>query len=84
MALSSRATEIGRAIQAVAHERRDALRQQIAKLIAPAPRQLVDAIAAADTRGVDRRARLRALDGRSGVDRADGGANESAANSTAR
>jgi hypothetical protein len=37
MALSSRATEIGRAIQAVAQERRDALRQQISKVIAPAP-----------------------------------------------
>ena len=49
VALSSRSTEIGRAIQAVAHERRDELRQQIAKLIAPAPRQLVEQSPLADT-----------------------------------
>lgn len=49
MALSSRATEIGRAIQAVAQERRDALRQQIAKVIAPAPRMAVAQSPVADT-----------------------------------
>jgi len=49
IALSSRATQIGRAIQAVAHERRDALRQQIAKLIAPTPHQVVTQSGLADT-----------------------------------
>jgi Mrp family chromosome partitioning ATPase len=49
MALSARATEIGRAIQAVAQERRDALREQVAKLIAPTPRAVVAQSPAADT-----------------------------------
>jgi Mrp family chromosome partitioning ATPase len=49
VALSSRATEIGRGIQAVAQERRDALRQQIAKLMAPTPRQAVAQTPVADT-----------------------------------
>ena len=49
VALSSRASEIGRSIQAVAHERRDALRQQIARLIAPVPRQAVAQAPVADT-----------------------------------
>jgi Mrp family chromosome partitioning ATPase len=49
IALSSRATEIGRALQAVAQERRDVLRQQIAKLIAPAPREVVAQAPVADT-----------------------------------
>ncbi|HEV8218257.1 MAG TPA: hypothetical protein VGP95_20545 [Gemmatimonadaceae bacterium] len=41
LALTSRATEIGRAIQAVAQERRDAIRQQIASLNVPAQRATV-------------------------------------------
>jgi Mrp family chromosome partitioning ATPase len=49
VALTSRATQIGHAIQAVAQERRDALRQQIAKVIAPAPRQVVAQSQFADT-----------------------------------
>jgi hypothetical protein len=49
LALSSRATEIGRAIQNLAQERREALRQQIAKLSAPTARQAVAATPAADT-----------------------------------
>jgi Mrp family chromosome partitioning ATPase len=49
VALTSRAAEIGRAIQAVAQERRDVLRQQIAKLIAPAPRPAVAQAPIADT-----------------------------------
>jgi Mrp family chromosome partitioning ATPase len=49
LALTSRATQIGRAIQAVAQERRDALRQQIAKLIAPATHQVVAQSPSADT-----------------------------------
>jgi len=49
IALSGRATEIGRAILAVGQERRDALRQQIAKLIAPTPRQAVAQSPASDT-----------------------------------
>jgi len=49
VALTSRSTEIGRAIQAVAHERRDQMRQQIAALIAPAPRQLAEQSPLSDT-----------------------------------
>jgi Mrp family chromosome partitioning ATPase len=49
MALSARASEIGRAIQSVAQERRDALRLQIAKLIAPTPQPIVAQSPAADT-----------------------------------
>ena len=49
VALTSRATEIGVAIQAAAQERRDALRQQIAKLIAPTPRQVIAQSPVADT-----------------------------------
>ncbi len=49
MALSGRATEIGRSIQAVAQERRDALREQISKLNSPAPRTVVAQSATVDT-----------------------------------
>jgi len=49
MALSARATEIGRGIQAVAQERRDALREQIAKLISPTPRAVVAQSPSVDT-----------------------------------
>ena len=49
MALSARSSEIGRAIQGVAQERRDALRLQIAKLMAPVPRPVVAQSPAADT-----------------------------------
>ncbi|MEO7082718.1 MAG: hypothetical protein ABI442_14285 [Gemmatimonadaceae bacterium] len=49
VALTARATEIGRAIQAVAHDRRDALRDQIAKLATPMPRQIIAQTPGADT-----------------------------------
>jgi Mrp family chromosome partitioning ATPase len=49
VALSSRSTQLGRAIQAVARERRDILRQEIAKVIAPAPHQAVAQSPVADT-----------------------------------
>jgi len=49
LALSSRALEIGRAIQNAAQERREALRQQIAKLNAPEARQTVAAAPMVDT-----------------------------------
>src|SRR6185503_18890729 len=49
VALTSRATEIGRAIQDVAQERREALRQQIAKLNEPSARQSVAATPTVDT-----------------------------------
>jgi Mrp family chromosome partitioning ATPase len=49
MALSSRASEIGRAIQTVAQERREILRQQIAKVIAPVAPQPVAQSPVADT-----------------------------------
>ena len=49
MALTSRATEIGRTIQSVARARRDDLREQLGKLSAPAVRQLVALEPAADT-----------------------------------
>ena len=49
LALSSRATEIGRAIHRLAQERREALRQQIAQLNAPTARQVVADAPATDT-----------------------------------
>ena len=49
VALTARTTQIGRAIQGVAHERRDVLRQQIANLITPAPRQVAAQSPVADT-----------------------------------
>ncbi|HEY7393331.1 MAG TPA: hypothetical protein VH559_00715, partial [Gemmatimonadaceae bacterium] len=49
VALNSRISEIGRGIQQVAQERREALRQQIAKLGAPASRQTVATTPTADT-----------------------------------
>lgn len=49
MALSARTSEIGRAIQATAQERRDALRLQIAKLMAPMPRPVIAQSPSADT-----------------------------------
>lgn len=49
MALTARSAEIGRAIQAVAQERRDAVRQQIAKLIAPASQPVIAQTPVADT-----------------------------------
>jgi tyrosine-protein kinase Etk/Wzc len=49
LALTSRATEIGRAIQAVAQERRDAIRQQIASLNVPAQRATVVQTTTIDT-----------------------------------
>ena len=49
VALTSRASEIGRAIQSLAQERREAVRQQIAKLNAPSVRQTVAANPAVDT-----------------------------------
>ena len=49
IALTARATEIGRGIDAVGRDRRDALREQIGKLNAPTPRLAVSALPAADT-----------------------------------
>ena len=49
MALSARSAEIGRAIQGVAQERRDALRQQIAKLMAPSAQLVITQTPVADT-----------------------------------
>jgi tyrosine-protein kinase Etk/Wzc len=49
MALSARSSEIGRALQSVAQERRDALRLQIAKLVSPTPRPVVAQVPVADT-----------------------------------
>lgn len=49
VALTSRATEIGRAIEAIGHARRDSLREQLSKLNAPAPRQLAEIAPAVDT-----------------------------------
>src|SRR5678815_5983477 len=51
LALTSRATEIGRAIQALAQERRDAIRQQIASLNVPAQRAAVVQATTIDTVG---------------------------------
>jgi len=51
LALTSRATEIGRAIQSVAQARRDAIRGQIASLNVPAPRPALVATATIDTVG---------------------------------
>src|SRR5262245_20056437 len=49
VALNSRVTQIGRGIQDAAQQRREALRQQIAKLGAPTTRQTVAAAPTADT-----------------------------------
>jgi Mrp family chromosome partitioning ATPase len=49
VALTSRATDIGRAIQAVASARRDALKTDIVSLTPTIPRPTAEAIAAADT-----------------------------------
>jgi Mrp family chromosome partitioning ATPase len=49
VALTSRATEIGRSIQAVASARRDAMRAEITSLTPTIPRPSAAAIAAADT-----------------------------------
>lgn len=49
LALTSRAAELGRTIQGVALERREALRQQIARLNAPEVRQTVAAAPLVDT-----------------------------------
>ena len=49
MALSARSSEIGRAILGVAQERRDALRQQLAKLMAPTLQPVVAQTPVADT-----------------------------------
>jgi Mrp family chromosome partitioning ATPase len=49
--LTARANEIGRAIQDLAQQRREALRQQIAKLNLPAQRQAIAELPAVDTAG---------------------------------
>jgi len=49
LALTSRATQIGHAIEAIGRERRDLLREQIGKLNAPAPTQAVANSPTADT-----------------------------------
>jgi Mrp family chromosome partitioning ATPase len=49
LALTSRATEIGRAIESLGQDRREALRQQIAAVSAPAERQRVAETPVADT-----------------------------------
>lgn len=49
VALTSRATEIGRSIQAIAEDRRDGLRREMASLAAPAARQAATAAPAIDT-----------------------------------
>lgn len=51
VALSTRATEIGRAIQDIAQQQRDLLRQDIAKLAAPTERQAIEETPAVDTAG---------------------------------
>ncbi|HXT18117.1 MAG TPA: hypothetical protein VN706_20980 [Gemmatimonadaceae bacterium] len=51
LALNARATEIGRAIQLVAQQRRDALRDQITKVNAPAQQQAITETPSADTAG---------------------------------
>ena len=51
LALTSRAAEIGRAIQTVGQQRRDALREQIAKLTVPTTHQAVSISPSADTAG---------------------------------
>lgn len=51
LALTARSTEIGRAIDAIGQERRDALRQQIAKIVLPDQPQAVAASPVADTAG---------------------------------
>jgi Mrp family chromosome partitioning ATPase len=49
LALTSRATEIGQAIQSIAQDRREAIRQQISKIIMPAQRQTVAESPVVDT-----------------------------------
>jgi Mrp family chromosome partitioning ATPase len=49
--LTARASEIGRAIQDIAQQRRDALRQQISKLNVPSQRQIIAETPAIDTAG---------------------------------
>jgi Mrp family chromosome partitioning ATPase len=51
VALTARSTEIGREIQDVAQQRREALRQQTAKLNVPNPRQVLAELPAVDTAG---------------------------------
>ncbi|HEX7019131.1 MAG TPA: hypothetical protein VF159_03920 [Gemmatimonadaceae bacterium] len=49
VALTSRATEIGRSIETIAQQRRDDLRAELAKINAPERRQLAEAAPAVDT-----------------------------------
>ncbi|MEP6491603.1 MAG: hypothetical protein ABJF01_02915 [bacterium] len=49
LALTSRVTQIGHAIEAVGRERRDLLREQIGKLNSPAPRQIITSSPSVDT-----------------------------------
>lgn len=49
VALTSRATEIGRSIETIAQQRRDDLRAELAKLNAPERRQLAETAPAVDT-----------------------------------
>ena len=51
IALTTRFSEIGREIQALAQQRRDALRQEIAKVVAPTQQQEIAATPAVDTAG---------------------------------
>lgn len=51
IALSTRFTEIGRAIHGLAQQRRDELRQEIAKVVAPVQRQVIEETPAVDTAG---------------------------------
>src|SRR5437764_6949348 len=51
VALTSRATEIGRAIQVIAEQRRDTLRAVAGRLAAPSAKQAVALRAAVDTSG---------------------------------
>jgi Mrp family chromosome partitioning ATPase len=51
VALTSRATEIGRAIQAIAEQRRDTLRAAAGRITAPSTKQAVALRAAVDTTG---------------------------------
>ncbi len=49
LALSTSAAQIGRMVQAIAQDRRDALRQQIAKLSGPTPAEVIAQSPASDT-----------------------------------
>ncbi|MDB4877303.1 MAG: hypothetical protein JWM41_3749 [Gemmatimonadetes bacterium] len=49
LALTARATEIGRGIESIAQDRREAIRQQISKIAMPAQRQTVAESPVADT-----------------------------------